>query len=107
MDSTLTVEEGRIEINRLDKDALFAIAKIIDNNFIGSEKTFTANKLMGRIHLTTNKCDWVSLINVFHNNTIVTSIQRVADDTDGWQEIHYRTAEKIIQWYNTLSNQTK
>lgn len=92
--------DAKIKINPLSKDDFYEIACIIDNEFRGSQKQFSACRLINRFHLTTNQCDWASLINVYHNGIHITSIQQIADDTDSWQEIHPSTVNRIIQWYN-------
>ena len=77
---------------------------IIDNNFIGSEETFTAERKNGYYYLTTNKCDDCSCIRVFcePRNINIDSIDRIANDTDGYEKIHKETALKVKKYVQSL-----
>ena len=78
----------------ITKDYLFSLAKTVDNNFIGSEYTFTCDKIKDHFLLTTNKCDGASLIRVYPNITGIT-VMRLGPDTEDWAEIHQATYERI------------
>ncbi len=86
------------------KKDFFEIAKIIDNNFIGSEETFTAERKNGYYYLTTNKCDDCSCIRVFCEpiSINIDNIDRIADDTDGYEKIHKETALKVKKYVQSL-----
>ena len=86
------------------KKDFFEIAKIIDNNFIGSEETFTAERKNGYYYLTTNKCDDCSCIRVFCEigSINIDSIDRIGSDTNAYQEIHKETALKVKKYVQSL-----
>lgn len=79
----------------MKKELLYEIAKIIDNDFIGSEETFTCDFIDGYYYLNTNKCDWCSIVRVYFDGNKITKITRLCDDTDGWQEIHENTMARV------------
>jgi hypothetical protein len=97
------LDGNKILIRDLTNEDYYMIAKIIDNEFIGTEKTFTASKLLNRVRLSTNNCDFASFINIFHDNVKITSIKRLGEDTDSWKEICNETYQIIIEWYNKQS----
>ena len=86
------------------KKDFFEIAKIIDNNFIGSEETFTAERKNSYYYLTTNKCDYCSCIRVFCDigSVNIDSIDRIANDTNGYEKIHKETALKVKKYVQSL-----
>lgn len=86
------------------KKDFFEMAKIIDSNFIGSEETFTAERKTGYYYLTTNKCDDCSCIRVFcePRSINIDSIDRIANDTDGYEKIHKETALKVKKYVQSL-----
>jgi len=79
------------------KKYLFKVAKAIDNNFIGSESTFSCDKNNDYFQLTTNRCDAASIIRAYHNGNKLTVINRIGPDVDDWTEIHKDTYERISQ----------
>ena len=76
-----------------DKD-FFSIAKIIDNCFIGTFDTFSCAYINGKYYLTTNRCDEASCIRIYDDG----KIERIAGDTDGYEEIQKTTYENIFKW---------
>lgn len=83
----------------INSEILFDIACIIDNEFIGSKKTFTATRSAKGYHfLSTNVCDWSSLIRVYNDYNTISKIERLGDDTGNWQEIMPSTMERINQY---------
>ena len=87
----------------LTDDQYFDIAKIIDNEFIGTRKTFTATKFVECVSLTTNKCDWASIIHLNTDGTIT----RVADDTNGFEKITEETMNKVSNYISRLDKTEK
>lgn len=81
----------------ITEEHLFKIAMIIDNDFIGCEETFTCEKHDRYYVLTTNKCDWSSIIRVYYECDEIVKITRNGYDTESFQEIHESTYEKIKQ----------
>lgn len=83
------------------------IAKLIDNDFIGSEDTFTCNRITRNDksynYLTTNKCDYTSCIRVFSDMENITSIQRISEDTIGYEKVSDFTLQKIKMYIGSLS----
>ena len=80
------------------------LAGQIDNGFFGSEKTFTVERKSGHYYLLcTNKCDDVSIIKVYCKvgSRVIDKIERIAEDTEGWQEIYPSSYERV-DWF--LSN---
>ncbi len=90
--STLTQEQWRI------------LATRIDNNYIGSEKTFTAERKNGYYYLTTNKCDNASMIKVFTNVVGIYKITILGEHTEGWEEIQKGTYENVKRSLNGFNN---
>lgn len=86
------------------KKDFFEIAKIIDNNFIGSEETFTAERKNGYYYLTTNKCDDCSCVRVFcePRSINIDSIDRIGSDTNSYEQIHKETALKVKKYVQSL-----
>ena len=80
------------------------LATRIDNDYIGSEKTFTAERKNGYYYLTTNKCDSASIIKVFTNGTGIDKITILGEHTEGWDEIQNGTYGNIKRslngWFN-------
>jgi len=89
----------------MNEAQLFQIAKIIDNEYIGKEKTFTANRIdFTYWYLTTNFCDSASLIRVYEKNNKVSTIHVNGEYTDGWQDIHPKTWAKVSQYLSSLNS---
>jgi len=87
----------------LTKDQFYEIAKIIDNEFINSYKTFSCDRCLNKYNLlTTNKCDFASTIIVYCDNEKITNITRCGDDTSGYETIHENTINNINNYL--LSN---
>ena len=83
----------------LSKEDWRRLAGRIDSTFFESEKTFQVDRLNGYYYLTTNACDDASLIKVYCqvNKQGIEKIERLGEDTDGWQEVHANT-------YNNVEN---
>lgn len=82
----------------LSSDDWIKLAGHIDNGFFGSEKTFSAERKSGYYYLSTNKYDDVSMIRVYCQIGVegIDKIERIGEDTDGWQEIHPNTYKRLI-----------
>ena len=87
----------------MTEEQLFVVAKIIDNEYIGSEKTFISKRLQGYWFLSTNKCDMASNIKIWEKNNKISSIQRLGPDTEGWQDIQPGTWGRIEKYLDTLN----
>lgn len=87
----------------MDSTHLFAIAKILDNEYIGADKTFTAERKRGCWHLSTNKCDMASFIKVWEKNNKVSSIEILLPDSDGWQPITSYSWARVEKYLNSLN----
>ena len=86
----------------LDNLNFLQIAKIIDNNFIDSDKTFRVERKNGVYFLSTNKCDDAPIIAIdclLTDNTIE-KIEKL--HSDGWQEITKDTYKKVEQYLLSL-----
>jgi len=87
-------------MNKLFSDSTFYnIAKILSNEFIGTEKTFTSTRLNGYNLLNSNVCDSAPLIRVYHNFTEISKVEVNGDYTDGWQLVMPTTMDKIITYF--------
>lgn len=75
------------EIDKLEIKHFYEIAKIVDSEFIGSIKSFTAERNKDYYYLTTNKCDNASFIKVYFNNGLLTEIMSLHEDTNGYELI--------------------
>lgn len=82
----------------MDNDKLFKIAKIVDNEFIGTDKTFDAHKYDDHFNLSTNVCDNASMIRVYLQDDEVTKIERLGPDTEGWELIQPKTFERVVEF---------
>lgn len=90
------MKAGNINVYGLSNEQWLRIAGRIDNEFIGTDKTFRVDKQVGYYYLHTNKCDYSSLIRVYHNQEgFIEKITRLGEDTDSWQEIHPNTYAAI------------
>jgi hypothetical protein len=86
----------------LSSDEWRRLAGYIDNGFLGSEKTFSAERKNGYYYLNTNKCDDVSMVRVYCKIGVegIDKIERIGEDTVGWQEINsttYKNVEKFLR----------
>jgi len=88
-----------IQTYQFTKQNWYDIACIIDNEFNGSFKTFTHNLHIQDsqyfISLTTNRCDWSSLIRCYILAGNINSIRRLGEDTEGYQFIQRGTVERV------------
>jgi hypothetical protein len=91
----------------MEKEILFEIAKIIDNEFISKRESFSAKRKDGYWYLSTNKCDMASFIKVFETNNKIYSIKVLGDYTDGWQDIHSETWARIMNYLKTLNSKVE
>ena len=88
----------------MNEDQLFEIACIIDNEYKGKRKTFTAKKANGGYwSLTTNVCDWASLIHVWEINNKISTIVYLNGDTENWQPITNPTWVRIETYLKSLN----
>lgn len=87
----------------MSEDELFEIAKIIDNEFIGTRRTFSAKQFKNYWYLSTNKCDEASFIKVWDTNNKISSILRLGPDTESWDELHPGTWARIEKYLSTLN----
>lgn len=86
---------------QISKDNLLAIAKLIDNEYLASNETFSAERKLGYYYLSTNKCDYASFIKVYTDPIVPNKINRIlvnGDYTDGWQDITDFTKERINKY---------
>lgn len=84
-----------VNVFELTQKDWLKLAKCIDNNFIGSEKSFTATRYRDFYNLNTNRCDDCSVVRVYYIGNYVTKITRLADDVETWAEIHQDTYKRI------------
>lgn len=80
------------------------LAGYIDNGFFGSEKTFSAERKNGYYYLNTNSCDDVSMVRVYCTIGVagIDKIERLGEDTEGWQEIHQKTYKNVEKFLNGM-----
>lgn len=80
------------------------LATRIDNEYIGSEKTFTVERKNGYYYLNTNRCDSAGMIKVYTNGIGIEKITILGEHTEGWDEIQKGTYENIKRslngWFN-------
>jgi hypothetical protein len=86
----------------LSKEQYYEIAKIIDDDFVGSFETFTATKKDNVMFLTSNRCDYSSLVRVTENDGRF-YIERLGPDTGSWQEINPATYKRISDKFGQLN----
>jgi len=98
--------QTRVICSALSPDDWIRLAGRIDNGFFGSEKTFSAERKNGYYYLNTNKCDDVSMIRVYCQIGVkgIDKIERLSEDTDGWQEIHPNTYRNVEKFLNGLQS---
>ena len=72
----------------------YEIAKIIDNDFIGTKDYFLCDYKKGYYLLATDKCDFCCDIRIYEDG----KIYRLGEDTEGYQEIHKITYNNIFKW---------
>jgi len=80
------------------------LAGRIDNGFFDSEETFSAVRKNGYYYLNTNRCDDVSMVKVHCKIGVkeIDKIERLGEDTDGWQEIQPNTYKSVEKFLNEL-----
>ena len=90
--------------NELSKDNWLRLASCIDNGFVGTGQTFSVERKKGYYFLNTNKCDDVSMIRVFCSigEQGIDKIDRIAGDTESWEEIQKGTYSNIEKFLNEL-----
>lgn len=87
----------------MEKEVLFSIAKIIDNEYVGKGETFTATRKGSYWYLSTNICDMASFIKVFEKDNKISSIYVLGDYTNGWEEVSEYTWEKIKKYLPNIT----
>lgn len=86
-------------------EILFKIAKIIDNEYIGKDKTFSVKKVRGCYKLSTNVCDYAYFIKVFvEEEDKIKSILVLGEDTEDYQPIQPTTMQKVMAYLDSLIN---
>lgn len=96
-------------IHNLTLNQWFEIAKIVDNDYIGSHSSFKAKRSMSGVwHLSTDRCDSASLIKVYDNagNGELSLVERLGPDTEGWQEVTEITFDKIVKYIEDATERT-
>lgn len=87
----------------LTKEQFYEVAKIIDNEFIDSFKTFSCDRSLDKYNLlVTNKCDWASSIIVYSDYKSILDITRCGDDTHGYERLHKTTICNINKYLNSV-----
>jgi len=87
----------------MNKETFYEIAKLVDNDFIGSEKTFTYSRFIGYALLSTNRCDEASMIRVYTDRVTVFKIERNGPDTDGYESIQEFTKKKVRHFLDSIN----
>lgn len=82
-------------VHEISKETWFEIAKIIDNEFIGTEKTFTSNRYSKYYAISTNKCDYASAIKVYWDGNQISEIKVLHSGVDRFTSIHGHTKDRI------------
>lgn len=82
-------------VHEIQNQTWFEIAKIIDNEFIGTEKTFTANRYSTYYAIHTNQCDYASVIKVYYAGNQISEIFVLHSGVDGFTPIHGHTKDRI------------
>ena len=90
----------------MNNEQLFEIAKIIDNEYIGKEKTFKSVRNNGYWWLTTDVCDFACFIRIYEINNKISTIQINGEYTEGWQDISSYTWGKIGKYLQSLNLKT-
>lgn len=88
----------------MTEDQLYEIAQIVDNDYNGTRKTFTAKRYATFWSLTTNVCDSASLIRVYETNNKISTIERLGPDTERWQPITSATWGKIEKYLDSINS---
>lgn len=86
------------------KEILFEIAKIIDNEYIGKERTFQANRhKAGYWWLSSGKCDMSGFIKVWEKNNKVSSVEYLGPDDEDWRPITNHSWARIEKYLDSLN----
>lgn len=89
----------------MTEEQLYQIAKIIDNEYDGKQKTFTAKRTFGCWHLSTNQCDWSGFIKVWERDNKISSIEYLGADDDGWRPITNHSWQRVEKYLESLNQQ--
>lgn len=76
----------------------YKLACIVSNDFIGCEKTISyARVWKSHFYINSGKCDYAPFIRVYCHaiDVGIDKIEVLGDYTDGWQEIHQFTYDRI------------
>lgn len=87
----------------MNKEVLFQLSKLIDNEYISKRDSFSATRKNGYWYLSTNKCDSASFIKVYEVNNKISSIKVLGEYTNGWQDIQKETWMNIIRYLSSLN----
>lgn len=79
----------------MTEDQLFEIACIIDGEYKGKRKTFTAKRIGNVWHLTTNVPDWAYLIQISEISNKIGSIKVLGVDTETWADVNSNTWKRV------------
>ena len=98
------LQQCNVICSALSSDDWRRLAGHIDNGFFGSEKTFSAERKNGYYYLNTNVCDDVSMVRVYCKIGVagIDKIERLGEDTEGWQEIHPNTYKSVEKFLNGM-----
>lgn len=98
--------QTRVICSDLTSDDLRRLAGHIDTGFFASEETFSAERKIGYYYLSTNKCDDVSIVKVYCQIGVegIFKIERIGEDTEGWQEIHPSTYKSVEKFLNGMQS---
>ena len=97
---------GTVMCGDLSTDDWRRLAGHIDTGFFDSEKTFSAVRKDGYYYLNTNRCDDVSIVKVhcMFGVSGIYKIERISEDTDGWEEIQPKTYRSVENFLNGLNS---
>ena len=98
------LQQCNVICSALSSDDWRRLAGHIDNGFFGSEKTFSAERKNGYYYLNTNVFDDVSMVRVYCKIGVagIDKIERLGEDTEGWQEIHPNTYKSVEKFLNGM-----
>ena len=103
----ITDNNLKIICSTFSSDEWRRLAGCIDNGFLGSEKTFSVERKAGHYYLSANRCDDVSIIRVYCQIGVhgINKIERLGEDTDGWEDIHPSTRESVKKFLNGIKSE--
>jgi hypothetical protein len=92
-----------MNLSKLKINNFLAIAIIIDNDFIGCEKTFSFEKFKDSenqpyIALDSGKCDSASLIRLYTEDNFLIAATRLDNSVETWTPLQPKTLEKILNY---------